>query len=58
LKELKFLIIRETTDTALVEAQGQRGIIAKDSPLYKAVQATRNPSKKERAQDGGLHEAV
>jgi hypothetical protein len=47
LKQLKFLIIRETEDAVLVEAQSHRRIIAKDSSLYKAIQATRKRSGKE-----------
>jgi hypothetical protein len=58
LKQLKFLIIRETDDAVLVEAQSHRRIIAKDSSLYKAIQATRKRSEKERREEGELHDAV
>jgi hypothetical protein len=55
LKQLKFLIIRETEDAVLVEAQSHRRIIAKDSSLYKAIQATRKRSEKERREEEEPH---
>lgn len=37
MRRLKLSVISETKNGALIEAQGQRRIVSRDSPLYEAV---------------------